>query len=174
MSTLPHRVPAGMNDNAAAAPAGQARRWPVLRLVDFIWHVRGGIPLPRAASSEVIFDRLDPLFHERGTTVERAADTMVFRKDNPDAQDKLASFEVGYLRVLPGADGPVLRYDLTSHPLLWCFLAPLPFIAMALGIKDVRIASYSFAGIFAFLYLCGRVIEQRGAHRLLRNTLDGL
>lgn len=143
-------------------------RWTPMRLIDWIWHVRGAVPVATPAP----FDALAPVFDERGTTLERAPDALVFRKDNPDAQDKLASFETGRLRLVDDAEGRTLRYDLTSHALLWCFLAPLPFGALGYAVASMRIPAYSFAGIFAALYLAGRWIEQRQAHRLFLRRLD--
>lgn len=141
-----------------------------LRAIDWIWHVRGTLSLPSRPSS---FTALEPVFEERGTTLERSLDTLVFHKDNPDSQDKLASFEHGTLQFVETERGPALRYDLTSHPLLWCFLAPAPFAALAYAAQPMRIPGYVFAGIFAALYLAGRVIEQRNAHKLFRERLLG-
>lgn len=140
-----------------------------LRAIDWIWHVRGAVPLTGTHGDP--FAQLAPVFEERGTTLEYGTDTLTFHKENPDSQDKLASFEHGTLRIVPAEDGAALRYDLTSHPLLWCFIAPAPFAALAYAAESMRIPGYSFAGIFAVLYVAGRVIEQRQAHRLFRNRL---
>lgn len=147
------------------------RGWSPLRWIDRIWHVRGSLPLADSRFAHDPFAALAPVFEQRGTTLERAPGQLVFHKDNPDAQDKLAAFEHGRLSIEPSDDGPVLRYDLTSHPLLWCFLAPIPFAALAFAVQAMRIQGYSFAGIFAALYLAGRWIEQRQVRRLLRAHL---
>lgn len=147
------------------------RGWSPLRRIDRIWHVRGSLPLMDSPFVHDPFAALAPVFEERGTTLEHAPGQLVFHKDNPDAQDKLASFEHGTLWIEQSDDGPVLRYDLTSHPLLWCFLAPAPFAALAFAFQPMRIPGYSFAGIFAALYLAGRWIEQRQVRRLLRAHL---
>ncbi len=139
-----------------------------MRAIDWIWHVRGTLALPSRPTS---FAALEPVFEERGTTLEHGPDTLVFHKDNPDSQDRLASFEKGRLEIVAAEDGAILRYDLTSHPLLWCFIAPAPFAALAYAAQPMRIPGYVFAGIFAALYLAGRVIEQRNAHRLFREHL---
>lgn len=140
-----------------------------LRAIDWIWHVRGSVPL--GTGKHDAFAALAPVFEERGTTLEHGPDTLVFHKDNPDAQDKLASFERGTLQIVDTEHGSALRYDLTSHPLLWCFIAPVPFAALAFAAEAMRIPGYSFAGIFAALYIAGRVIEQRQAHRLFRDRV---
>lgn len=141
-----------------------------LRAIDWIWHVRGTLALP---GRPISLSALEPVFEERGTTLEHGPDTLVFHKDNPDSQDKLASFERGTLQIVDTEDGPALHYDLTSHPLLWCFVAPVPFAALAYAAQPMRIPGYVFAGIFAALYLAGRIIEQRNAHKLFRDRLNG-
>lgn len=139
-----------------------------MRAIDWIWHVRGEVRLPTPSVSLSV---LAPVFEERGTTLEQRPDRLVFHKDNPDSQDRLASFEHGKLEIVPAENGAALRYDLTSHPLLWCFIAPVPFAALAYAAESMRIPGYSFAGIFAALYIAGRIIEQRQAHRLFRDKL---
>lgn len=102
-----------------------------LRFIDWIWHVRGSLALAPGQSSDDAFDRLDPLFRQSGTTHERADDTLVFRKKDQAAQDKMSIFDGGVLRIEKGAAGSVLRYQLTSRALLFCFLAPLLFLGVA-------------------------------------------
>lgn len=102
-----------------------------LRFIDWIWHVRGHLPLASDQSSDDVLKRLDPLFHQAGTTHDRASDTLTFRKKDQPAQDKMAVFDSGVLRIEHGSSGPVLRYELFSRMLLFCFLAPLLFLAFA-------------------------------------------
>ena len=102
-----------------------------LRFVDWIWHVRGSVQLPPGQSSKQVFERLDPLFNETGTSHELANDTLTFRKKDQPAQDKMAVFDHGVLRIEKGAAGPVLRYHLISRALLFCFVLPFMFVAIA-------------------------------------------
>ncbi|WP_423603266.1 hypothetical protein [Sphingomonas sp. MS122] len=102
-----------------------------LRFIDWIWHVRGSMPLAPGHSEEDAFDRLDPLFRQVGTSHERTGDTLVFRKKDQAAQDKMSVFDGGTLRIENGVAGAVLRYHLTSRALLGCFLAPLLFLGFA-------------------------------------------
>lgn len=104
------------------------------RFIDWIWHVRGDVALAPEQSGEEAFDRLAPLFDQTGTTYERQKDALTFRKKDPAAQDKMSVFDSGILRVETAGSGPVLRYDLTSRALLYCFLAPLLFLAFAQAI----------------------------------------
>ncbi len=101
-----------------------------LRFIDWIWHVRGKLALAPGQSSDDAFDRLDALFRQTGTTHERTADTLTFRKKDQAAQDKMSVFDGGVLEIERGVVGPVLRYRLSSRILLFCFLAPLLFVGI--------------------------------------------
>ena len=112
-----------------------------LRFIEWIWHIRGSLALAPGQSSDEAFDRLDPLFRETGTSHERTGGTLTFRKKDPAAQDKMSIFNGGTLWIENGPAGSVLRYHLISRALLYCFLAPLLFLAfaqlnVAIGILD--------------------------------------
>jgi len=100
-------------------------------LIDWIWKVRGTLPLAPGQSNDEVFDRLGPLFRERGTSHELASDTLAFRKKDQPAQDKMSVFDRGVLKIERGVAGAVLRYQLTSKSLLFCFLLPLIFVGIA-------------------------------------------
>ena len=203
-----------------------------LRFIDWIWHVRGSLALAPGQSRDDAFDRLDPVFRETGTSRDRSSDTLVFHKKDQAAQDKMAVFDHGVLRIDEGIGGAVLRYHLISRALLFCFLAPLLFLAMAqltivlgahqkakaeaaakagkaekkpikadlpmnpidkaLGAPAPKTAAqkkkekdeekdkgpsptpaYVFAGIFAALYVVGRILEDRLVKSLFRKRLLG-
>ena len=101
-----------------------------LRFIDWIWHVRGSLPLAPGQSAPDAFDRLDPLFRQTGTSHQRSGDVLTFTKKDQAAQDKMSVFDGGALRVVKDSAGAVLRYDLISRALLFCFLAPLLFLAI--------------------------------------------
>jgi hypothetical protein len=102
-----------------------------LRFIDWIWHVRGSLALAPEQSSDDAFNRLDSLFHQPGTSHERTNDTLIFRKKDQAAQDKMSVFDGGVLQIEKGVAGSVLCYHLTSRALLFCFLAPLLFLGIA-------------------------------------------
>lgn len=102
-----------------------------LRLIDWIWHVRGSLELAPGQSNNEVFDRLEPLFLEAGTSHQRTNDLLSFSKKDPAAQDKMSIFDGGALRVDNSLAAPVLRYQLTSQALLFCFLAPFLFLGIA-------------------------------------------
>ena len=102
-----------------------------LPLIDHIWRVRGAVPIDPALSAEEAFARIDPLLRTPGTTLSAEGGTLTYSKHNPAAQDKLATFTRGRLWVERAEAGALLRFDLFSHALLACFLAPLLFLGFA-------------------------------------------
>ncbi|WP_430428406.1 hypothetical protein [Parasphingorhabdus sp.] len=102
-----------------------------LPFIDRIWRVKDSFPLDDQQSKSDVFKKLDPLFQTQGTSYQVKGDTLTFRKKNPAAQDKLATFTRGTLSVADREGRAELRYDLTSPALLACFLAPLLFLAFA-------------------------------------------
>ncbi len=99
--------------------------------VDWIWRAKGDITLDEPLSAQDAFARLDPLFQTPGTQYAIEGDTLAYAKKNPAAQDKLATFTSGTLRVEKGEHGSQLFFNVTSTALLLCFLAPLMFLGFA-------------------------------------------
>jgi hypothetical protein len=219
-----------------------------LRYIDWIWQVRGSVPLAEDQSSDEVFARLDPLFDQPGTTHERTGSRLTFQKKDPRAQDKMAVYDNGVLEIATAETGKELRYWLNSRFMLFCFVLPLFFLGMsrvalfvaedqkptaaelakeeakkknkpppqlhwidkALGApepekKDAKkdkaakdkaakngagkdkkngekkdedkskitpTPSYAFAGIFAFLYIVGRILEDWLIRRRFRQRLE--
>ena len=100
-----------------------------LRYIDSIWRVRDSFELEERQSPAEVFDQLDPLFQTKGTSFEIDHDTLTYTKDNPAAQDKMATFTKGTLRVVDDGEQSRLVYTLFSPALLFCFLAPFVFLA---------------------------------------------
>lgn len=198
-----------------------------LRFIDWIWNVRGSVPLEPGQSSDEAFNKLDPLFREYGTTHERFSDTLTFSKKDQPAQDKMSVFDAGVLKIEHGMSGAVLHYRMSSRALLFCFCMPLLFLFFAqttIAIGEYRkpaleaaektkkvekkepvvrelhpidkflgapvpekpkkdgaskredtkhspTSAYVFAGLFAALYVIGRVLEAWLVKSLFRKTL---
>jgi hypothetical protein len=102
-----------------------------LPLIDTIWRVRGEVPIDPSLSAEDAFARIDPLLRTPGTTIMVEDGELAYSKHNPAAQDKLATFTRGRLWIERAGAGAVLRFDLFSHALLLCFLAPPLFLGFA-------------------------------------------
>lgn len=96
-----------------------------LKFVDWIWRVRGTLPIEPGLSPRVVFDRIDVIFQEQNTTYRVHGDTLTFTKRKQLPQDKLSIYDSGTLKVSNGQ----LRYNMMSKALLACFLAPLFFYA---------------------------------------------
>lgn len=129
-----------MTGTAGSLLSGRAAS-PIMKLplIDTIWRVRGEVPIDPALSSDEAFARLDPLLRTAGTTLNVAGSTLTYSKNNPAAQDKLATFTRGNMWIERVGAGAVLRFDLFSHALLLCFLAPLLFLGfaqLAIAIND--------------------------------------
>jgi hypothetical protein len=97
-----------------------------LRFLDWIWRIKGTLPIDPPQSAAEAFGKLDSLLQEKNTTYRIQGDTLTFTKKAQLPQDKMSVFDAGTWRI---ADG-VLRYDMTSRALLACFLAPLLFFAV--------------------------------------------
>lgn len=121
-----------MNGAAGSLLSGRAAS-PIMKLplIDNIWRVRGAVPIDPALSPDEAFARLDPLLRTADTTLTVAGSSLTYAKHNPAAQDRLATFTRGNLRIERAGAGAVLRFDLFSHALLLCFLAPLLFLGFA-------------------------------------------
>jgi hypothetical protein len=102
-----------------------------LPFIDNIWRVRGEVVIDPALTAEEAFARIDPLLRTPGTTIAVEGGTLGYSKHNPAAQDKLATFTRGRMWIERAGAGAVLRFDLFSHALLLCFLAPLLFLGFA-------------------------------------------
>ena len=97
-----------------------------LRIIDWIWRIRGTMRIDPAQSAGEAFGKLDSLFHEKNTEYHVEGDTLTFTKEKQLPQDKMSIFDGGTLQV----SGGVMRYDMKSNALLACFLAPLFFFAL--------------------------------------------
>ncbi len=207
---------------------GLAEKPSILRWITWIWHIRGEVPLPAGQSPDEAFARLDPLFAHSGTTHARMGDVVKVTKRDQLAQDPLSVVDSGTLRIESAEQGAALQYHLVSRALLFCFLAPLLFLAVGqmtvflgtlekpkaeekakkdekkkdeiklnpvdkfLGApapdkpkddkKDKKkdgkdgfspTPAYVFAGIFAALWLIGRLLEPWLIRRLFTRSLAG-
>lgn len=227
MTGMTQSMPGG--DLPGMAPHADGRSW--MRLIDWIWTIRGELPLPAGQKADEAFARLEPFFREPGTSFDQAEGSLSFTKKDPLAQDKMSIYDRGELRVEQRSDGGVLRYWMTSRSLLFCFLAPLLFVAFGQIIVGVGIlakpgteqadkkkkedkdkvrelhwidqmlgapapekpkkdekdkkkeeggkdrfsptSAYVFAGLFALLYIVGRILEDRLIRRRFLRSLTG-
>ena len=104
---------------------------PTLPYIDRIWTARGHIDLEGRMPAAQVFDRMEPLLEKSGTETVIDGSTLTYVKENPAAQDRLATFSSGTFEVTQEADRSLLQYRLKSPALLLVFLAPLFFLAIA-------------------------------------------
>lgn len=101
-----------------------------LPFVDRIWRTRGSIVLEEQLEPREALSRLAPMFDREEVELDSDDTTVTFRKANPEAQHKLATFSSGTLH-LANRDGRTeLDYDAKSPALLLVFFAPLLFVAL--------------------------------------------
>ncbi len=130
------------HDGVAPMPLRELSLTP-LRYIDWIWRIRGSLPLAPGQSGAEVFDKLGPLFQEKGTSYERSGHTLLFRKKDQAAQDKMSIYDSGALHVEQSGAESRLRYDLFSRALLFCFLAPFLFLAFSQAI--IALGEYEMA-----------------------------
>ncbi|WP_421846882.1 hypothetical protein [Novosphingobium sp.] len=223
---------ASLSASGGETVSTSAKKGSLLRWITWIWHIRGEVPLPAGQTPDEALAKLDPLFAHARTTHARMGDVVMVTKRDQLAQDPLSIVDSGTLRVDPAEQGAVLRYHLVSRALLYCFLAPLLFLAVGqltvflgtlekpkaeekakkddakkkdevtlnpvdkfLGApapekpkddkKDAKdkkkdgkdgfspTPAYVFAGIFAALWLIGRLLEPWLIRRLFTRSLAG-
>lgn len=139
--------------------------------IDRIWRVRGALALDFRQSPAEAFSRLDHLFRTTGTSYRVDDDTLTFTKKDPIAQDKMATFNRGTLRVVEEEGGAQVLYDLSSPTLQFCFVLPFLFLGIAWLLKESRNPAFVFAGIFATLYVVGRILEPWLIRSVFRKNL---
>lgn len=121
---------------AVPVPVRQSRRsifLPKMHLIDWIWRARGAVELDPPLTPAEVFERLKPMLEEASVTAGAEGRAVSYRKFNPSAQDKLATFSSGSLMVAEDQGQSRLLYDLKSPALRLVFLAPFFFLAAALG-----------------------------------------
>ncbi len=99
--------------------------------VEKIWRIEDSLVVEVPLTPDEAFARLDPLFQTDGTRYAIEGDTLGYLKTNPRAQDKLATFTSGTLRVELAQGATRLTYQAASTALLLCFLAPFLFLFFA-------------------------------------------
>ncbi len=99
--------------------------------IDRIWRVEDQLVLDEQLTPEEVFTRIAPLFDTPRTEVAVEGDAIAYVKRNPAAQDKLATFTRGTLRVEQAGGRTRLVYSVASTALLLTFLAPLLFLGFA-------------------------------------------
>lgn len=194
--------------------------------IDRIWIARGTLELDELINAREAFGRLAPLFDPQEVELDSSGTRLSYRKANPEAQHKLATFSSGTLEFQTRDDTARIAYRVRSPALLLTFLAPLLFLALGQAIVGIGMVNqavtaeekededeepgelhwidqmlgapapekdedndeeddeeededhsplraYGLAGVFALIYLIGRVLEPRLFRSTLSKALSG-
>lgn len=197
-----------------------------LPFIDRIWVACGTLELDQPLNAREAFDRLAPFFDAKEVELDSSGTTLSYRKANPDAQHKLATFSSGTLEFQTRDDTARIAYRVRSPALLLTFLAPILFLALGQAIVGIGMVNqavtaeekededeepgelhwidqilgapapekdddneegddeeededhsplraYGLAGVFALIYLIGRVLEPRLFRSALSKALSG-
>ena len=192
--------------------------------IDRIWIARGTLELDEQLDAREAFDRLAPLFDPQEVELDSSGTTLTYRKANPEAQHKLATFSSGTLEFQTRDETARIAYRVRSPALLLTFLAPLLFLAFGQAIVGIGMVNqamtaeekedddedpgelhwidqmlgapapekdedndeeeeedddhspfraYGLAGVFALIYLVGRILEPRLFRSAMSKALSG-
>ena len=128
-------------------------------MFDFVWHLRGSVPLDGIASNTVALDRVEQLLERQQKSVsERGSEYLAFDDPiwgEPFGPNWLAMviYDRGLFWIEQGLHGRRLRYDLRSlHGMVICLLAASA--AFLFGLADGGLSGgFKFAaGVFGWLY----------------------
>ena len=128
-------------------------------MLDFLWHLRGAVPLDGEASNEVTLDRVqDLLERQRKPVALRDANQITF--ESPLWEDLISSghyalviYERGRIWIDQGFSGRTLRYELRSlHTFVFCLLAAAMFFVFG-SLEDGLIGGLKLAALaFGWVY----------------------
>lgn len=138
-----------------------------MRLIDWIWTIRGTIALPPGATVDQAFAGLEPLWRQPGTQAVRDGAVLHIAKVAQASLDPLAMVDRARIELRHGETGLLLGYTLVSRALGACLLAPVLFVVLMLPLWGDHGQSYRFPLLFLALYAWGRVVEPRRLRRVL-------
>src|SRR4051794_39251676 len=122
-------------------------------MFDFIWHLRGSVPLDGVASNEVALNRMESLLErQRKGVSERGADYLAFNEPlwrDPFGGSWLAMviYDRGRFWIEQGLGGRRLRYDLRSfQAMVFCLFGALMFLFVGSAGGDLSLGLGVAAG----------------------------
>ena len=131
---------------------------------DFIWHLRGLIPLEATISNATVLDRVEDLLRQQQKQItQRSADTVSFNIPLWNTQYgswhnnwlAMVIYDQGHFRIEQETRGRRLRYELRSlHGFLFCLFAVPLFFLFALATGSTVVYGIKL-GAFAFSWLYG-------------------
>jgi hypothetical protein len=128
-------------------------------MMDFIWHLRGSVPLNPIGSNEAALDSVERLLErQRNDVGERRTDYLAF--DDPLWSDlvgpnwlAMVIYDRGRFWIEQGFGGRSLRYDLRSlHAMVFCLFGALMFFLFGLASGGLLGGLKYAVGAFAWIY----------------------
>jgi len=128
-------------------------------MMDFLWHLRGAVPLDGKVSNEVALDRVQNLLErQRKPVVVRDANQVTL--ETPLWEDMYSSghyamviYDQGRIWIDQGLGGRTLRYELRSlHAFVFCLLGAVMFFVFG-WLDGGLIGGLKFAALaFGWVY----------------------
>jgi hypothetical protein len=145
--------------------------------LDWLWHMRGSVPLPAHASRQAVLNRVAAAFERERKRVERIDGAVTF--DSPLFSDimspnwlTLVIYDHG--RAWIDERGVTLRYDVRSlHGFIFCLCAAALFAGIGGMRHDVGQAAGCALFAFAWLYGGNMVLAIFRVPGLFRRAVNG-
>jgi hypothetical protein len=147
-------------------------------MFDFMWHLRGSVPLEGAGSNEVALERVERLLEkQRKRDTERGQNSLYF--DEPLWSDlfgpnwpAMLIYDRGRFWIEEGLGGRRLRYDLRSlHGMVFCLFGALMFFLFGLAAGGLEAGLKFAAGVFAWLYGMNLLLALARVPRAIRKAV---
>jgi hypothetical protein len=128
-------------------------------MLDFVWHLRGSVPLDGTDTNDTALDRVEDLLeNQRKAVSERGADYLSF--DDPLWSDPfgpnwlaMVIYDRGRFWIERSSGCPRLCYDLRSlHGMVFCLFGALMFFFFGVASGGFWVGVKWAVGIFAWLY----------------------
>ncbi len=147
-------------------------------MLNFIWHLRGSVPLDGVGSNATALDCVERLLEKQRKGVsERGADYLAF--DDPLWSDPfgpnwlaMVIYDRGRFWIEQGVGERRLRYDLRSlHGMVFCLFGALMFFFFGLASGGLSGGLKYAAGVFAWLYGMNILLALRRVPSAIRKAV---
>ncbi|MCL6740674.1 hypothetical protein LZ518_05950 [Sphingomonas sp. RB56-2] len=137
-------------------------------MMDFLWHLRGAVPLDGRVSNEMALDRVENLLERQmKPVVVRDSNHVIF--EAPLWEDLLSSghhamviYDQGRIWIDQGLSGRTLKYELRSlHAFVFCLLGAVMFFVFGLLdgglIGGLKLSALAFGWVYGMNLLLALV-----------------
>jgi hypothetical protein len=148
-------------------------------MFDFIWHLRGSVPLDGLGSNDAVLDRVERLLEkQRKRDTERGPSSLHFEDplwSDPFGPNWLAMviYDQGRFWIEGGSGGRRLSYDLRSlHGMVFCLFAAFTIFFFGLAAGSLAGGLKYAAGVFAWLYGMNVLLALARVPRAIRKAVQ--